>query len=45
MNATKIATEIKIIGANVDAIPTERPEIMVVAEPVSDCSAIFLTYL
>ena len=34
-----------ISGHIVDSIPTARPEIIVVAGPVSDWSAIFLTCL
>ena len=33
------------IGQTVDIMPTPRPEMIVVAAPVWDCSAIFLTLL
>ena len=35
--------QIRIIGIAVDSIPTARPEMMFVAEPVSDAVAIFVT--
>ena len=43
--ATIIPTQIKIIGQKVELIPTPNPLMIVVAEPVCDCSAIFLTNL
>ena len=42
-NDTKMPMQIRMIGSTVDFIPTERPEIIVVAWPVSDCLAISLT--
>ena len=35
----------RMTGTQVDIMPTAVPEMMVVAEPVSDCWAIFLTNL
>ena len=35
--------QIHTIGTTVDFIPTARPEMMLVPEPVWDCSAIFFT--
>ena len=38
-------TQISRMGTAVDIMPTARPLMMVVAAPVSDCWAIFLTDL
>ena len=40
---TKIADAINKIGIAVDIIPTPRPAIIFVADPVSDCSTIEVT--
>ena len=40
---TKIADAINKIGTAVDIIPTPRPAIILVADPVSDCSTIEVT--
>ena len=42
-NETNTPIDIKIIGHSVEYIPTARPEMIVVAAPVSDCVAIFCT--
>ena len=45
LESDKDTYAIRRIGSAVDIIPTARPLMMVVAAPVSDCSAIFLTDL
>ena len=42
-NANNIEAAKIIIGRAVEIIPVLRPEIIFVADPVSDCLAIFLT--